>query len=181
MSSNAYRRNHGTTTTLLEIADAIFTAMDMNKMATVMTVDKSSAFDCMEHNMMLEKIKVYNFGEQEVEWFKDYLSFRSQYMTIKGKYSRMKTVTTGVPQGLVLRPVRFMIYVNELPEALMEQNTCEEDTHEEHDTLFRNNCTTCGVTRDRRTKWDWRENLAKVHTFLNMNGLMMNALKTTVV
>ena len=93
-ASNSYRKHHGTTTTFLEIADIIFKAADQNRIAAITTVDKTSAFDCVRADILLEKMRVYNFGEKTVEWFKNFLEYRSEYVTVGGKNSRMKPVIT---------------------------------------------------------------------------------------
>ena len=165
--SNAYRKHHGTMTAMIEIADAIFTVTDINQIATVMTINES--------NMLLDKLAIYNFGESEIEWFREYLSYWMEYVTVSGKNSRMKPVKKGVPQGSVLGPVLFMIYVNKLPEELMEKETCRDAIHEPSENLFANKSLKYGMTENyaddvtvimmsnsrEENKWKIEENLRK--------------------
>ena len=140
-------------------------------------------------------MKIYNFGENEIELFRDYLSFRSQYVSIKGKNSEMSVVENGVPQGSVLGSIIFTIYVNELPQVLMREYDCEDEAHMNQEQLFTNNCHRCRMTncyaddativtmsnsRDENLK-TVEENLGRMDSFLKMNGLMMNVGKTTIV
>ena len=112
-----------------DIVDAILIATDRNMIATVMTLDESCTFDYMKH-VLLEKLRLYNFGKEVIECFGSYLMFRSQCVTIAGKKSPMRPVKTGVQQGSVFGPILFMIYVNELLETLMNHNACEDNIHE---------------------------------------------------
>ena len=94
------------------MTDAIFEETNRNQIATITTVDESCAFDCIVHNVLIEKVKIYNFGNDTIKWFTNYLRFRSQYVAIGSKSSSMKTVRTGVPQGLVLGPILYTLYIN---------------------------------------------------------------------
>ena len=160
-----------------------------------MTVDETSAFDCIVPEILLNKLKIYNFGEDEITWFKDILSFRTQYITIGGKNLSMRQINSGVPQGSVLGPVLYMLYMNELPETLMRPDNCQNVVHKDHINLFSSNCEHCGVTPnyaddativavsntrlDNQSRLD--ENLTRMQSFLNKNGLTMNKKKTTLV
>ena len=83
-SSHAYRSNLSTTTTLTEILDEIHQGTESKKITSLMTLDQSAAFDCVSHRLLLDKARKYNIGLEAVEWLKDYLVGRTQYVVIGG-------------------------------------------------------------------------------------------------
>ena len=119
---HSYRKNHSTLTSMLQISDAIFNGCDLKKITTLITLDQSAAFDVLSHNILTKKLALYNFDESVISWIKSYLTFRSQYVEIGTRKSTFKNVTSGVPQGSVLGPILYVIYVNELPAVLNDEN-----------------------------------------------------------
>ena len=74
INSHAYRRFHSTTTAMLQMLDLIFTAMDRNLITVLTTVDESSAFDCVNHENLIRKLRLYNCSEDASTWMSSYLS-----------------------------------------------------------------------------------------------------------
>ena len=72
---HAYRKNHSTLTAMLQLSDTIFEACNNNQITTAVTLDQSAAFDMLEHDILLAKLSMYNFGQEVVNWFRSYLSF----------------------------------------------------------------------------------------------------------
>ena len=70
---HSYRKLHSTTTTMLQISDTIFKGCDENKIATVVTLDQSSAFDVINHDNLKQKLVLYNFGDSAMKWIDSYL------------------------------------------------------------------------------------------------------------
>ena len=128
-SNQAYRRNGSTTTTLLHITDLIYQACDESNIATAITVDESAAFDCVSFEILDKKLEQYNFDSGVRNWIQSYLRNRTNYVNIGSANSNMKTTSIGVPQGTVLGPMLFSIYINEMSDIINEYSTCNNDVH----------------------------------------------------
>lgn len=112
---SGFRNNHSTTTALIKITDDIRFAMDRRELTSLVLFDYSKAFDCVHHELLLTKLRYIGFSNSVVQWFRSYLTARSQRIVHKdGKRSEWKTVSTGVPQGSVLAPIIFALYVNDI-------------------------------------------------------------------
>ena len=98
---------YSTTTALIEICDKIFTVSDEWEIAIVMAIDKSSAFDVIPHDLLLQKLKWYKLNENTIKWMRSYLNTRLQYFSIGGQDSAMRKVEQVVPQGSILGPILF--------------------------------------------------------------------------
>ena len=114
-----------TTTTLLEISDEIYQGTEKNMFTSVMALDQTSAFDCISHRLLLEKLWRYKVGPQACEWVRQYLESRTQYVVIGTAQSRMIKVHSGVPQGSVIGPLSYAIYTNELSE-IVKSPICQD-------------------------------------------------------
>ena len=80
-------------------------------------MDLSKAFDTLDHHILLSKLKYYGINGPALSWFTSYLSGRYQYVEINGTKSSCQKLTTGVPQGSVLGPLLFLIYMNDIPNS----------------------------------------------------------------
>ena len=81
----------------------------------VVFVDLKKAFDTVDHHILLQKLALYGIQDNELEWFKSYLSNRSQFTRVNGIDSELENINIAVPQDSCLGPLLFLIYINELP------------------------------------------------------------------
>ena len=192
-SNHAYRSNHSTTTTLLEISDELHQGTEDNKMASIMALDQTSAFDCVLHRLLLEKLEWYHIGKNACTWIKDYLNERTQYVVVGATRSRMVPVSSGVPQGSVIGPLLYTIYTNDLTNVV-KSPVCRDVSHFDRTSLFGHQCSNCGIltiyaddttytvtskTRQSNTM-NMRRCLDEINLFLQDNFLVINQPKTSI-
>ena len=112
-----FRDSHSTELANIELADRIISALDEKQLPVTIYMDLSKAFDTLDHDTLLKKLNYYGISDTALEWFRSYLSHRSQYVELNGVSSARKTITTGVPQGSILGPLLFLIYMNDIPQS----------------------------------------------------------------
>lgn len=115
---SGFRKHHSTTTLLLKIRDDIIKAMEKGEVTLAMFLDYSKAFDTVDFKTIITKLYHLGFSKPAVLWMFSYLNNRLQYVQIDDCSSSMETVHFGVPQGSVLGPILFNLYVTDLQDAV---------------------------------------------------------------
>ena len=114
-----FRPKHNTSHSLIHFLDKIYSALNspQPEYSSAVFLDLKKAFDCVDINILLKKLNHYGFRGISQSWFFNYLNGRTQFVSVNGKNSSLKTILCGVPQGSVLGPILFLLYINDLPNA----------------------------------------------------------------
>ena len=123
---HGFLRNCSTATALQQMLDVWLQSLDDNKIVGALFLDLSAGFDVINHELLLKKLHLYKFSANSMNWFRSYLSDRFQAVQVESALSPLLPVPFGVPQGSILGPLLFLIFVNELPEVI-KVKTCDED------------------------------------------------------
>ena len=107
-----FRAGYSTTHSLIDIVENIRKTIETRKYGCGVFIDLKKAFDTVNHDILLRKLEHYGIRESASAWFKSYLSDRKQYVHLNGTDSEMKGITCGIPQGSVLGPLLFFIYIS---------------------------------------------------------------------
>ena len=112
-----FRKNHSTEYAALHIVNYLNYELDRNRTPTNVYLDLSKAFDTLSHNILLRKLKHYGVCDSALNLMKSYLENRKQFVQFDESISEMKAIHKGVPQGPILRPLLFLIYINDIPNS----------------------------------------------------------------
>jgi len=166
---SGFRCLHSTVTALLEATDNWAYNIDSGNVNAVVFLDLKKAFDTVDHDILLSKLNVYGFRGAANNWFKSYLNCRNQKCFVNGCISENRSLTCGIPQGTILGPLLFLLYINDLPICLSysQPRMYADDTHL---TYADNDLSTIELNLN--------QDLANVSEWLIANKLTLNKSKT---
>ena len=120
---SAYRKHHSTETALLRVLDGILTSLDHRQDVVLVMLDLSAAFDTLDHEILISRLGSYfGLSDTVLHWFSSYLSGRTQSVIIGKTTSDPRPVDFGVPQGSILGPLLFNLYVAPLQDIVAANN-----------------------------------------------------------
>ena len=167
-SQHGFRNKRSCLTNLLDFFNDVFKMYDNSKAVDVIYLDFQKAFDKVPHKRLISKVKAHGITGNLCKWMEDWLSNRKQRVVINGKSSEWINVHSGVPQGSVLGPILFIIYINDIDEGI----TCKISKYAD-DTKIANKVNSetqrQHIQKDLDTLMDWSKkwqmnfNLDKCH------------------
>ena len=143
--------------------------MDKDEIVGITFIDLRKAFDSIDHVLLLAKLSAYGFDDVSISWFTNYLSNRQQRVVLDDVYSDWAAVHRGVPQGSVLGPLLFIIYMNDLPSVI-----CHSHLHQFADDIAMYTSSTDPVLVQDHLNFD----LASLSEWVTSNGFTVNVTKS---
>lgn len=172
---SGFRSGHSCTTAVLKVIDDLRPEYDAGNLSFMCFLDFSKAFDRVDHLILCNKLKYYfGFADTAVQLIEKYLSDRSQKVIVGGRESCLRSVTSGVPQGSVLGPLLFCMFVNDV------FNVCRDvRIHAYADDIQLYISNRVGLLEDSCCRLN--ENLAYIQDWARSNNLMLNPNKSFVL
>ena len=170
-----FRPKHSTEYAALELIDRIITQLDKDEIPINIYLDISKAFDTIDHIILIDTLKYYGVHGTNLNLFSSYLDNRKQYTEIDNINSNMLQITTGVPQGSILGPLLFIIYINDFAQASKMFNFliyADDTTLSSTLNVFSDN------THDQNFESLINEELVKINDWLKINKLSLNVVKS---
>ena len=167
-----FRANHSTSHALISITEKIRDALDNDNFACGVFIDLKKAFDTVDHNILIAKLEYYGARNISKNWFSSYLQNRSQFVTLSGYESSSRYVQVGVPQGSVLGPLLFLIYINDL--NISVKNSIVHHFADDTNLLYINKSI---KVISKKINYD----LKGITNWLNANRISLNISKTEFI
>ena len=166
---NGFRKMHSTELTVISLTDTIRRNIDQSQLTGTVFIDMSKAFDSINHVLLLEKLCSFGIINEEILWFENYISDHTQVVDYQNTFSEPQPITSGVPQGSILGPLLFVLFVNDMPDLLKTS----------HLLMYVDDAVLYWADKDVHViERKLNEELNTIATWLNENSLFLNKKKT---
>ena len=164
-----FRKSHSAETALVYLVDNIPEKMDKGMLTGSMFINLKKAFDLVEHRYLLYKLEHYGIRDDGLKWFRNYLITRTQKVKLGKDLSPSLPVEYGVPQGCLLGPLLFVLYINDQPKSLIN---CTIDMHADDTVIY---CTGHSIVEITNVFQDDMDNVRK---WMGKDRLILDRTKT---
>jgi hypothetical protein len=168
---HGFRSKHSTISAVVCLQNIICRHVNNGNLVAVIFLDLSKAFDIINHSILLHKLKaLFNFSNSAIQLIQNYLSQRSQFTCFNSQCSPHLTITCGVPQGSILGPLLFLLYINDFPSVINSQN----------EIIMYADDTTLIIPAKNKTELEWKVNqqMQLVNSYCKANCLIVNGKKS---
>ena len=167
-----FLRGRSTEHAMIDLVQQIVSAIERKCFSLGLFLDLTKAFDTISHQILLKKMHCYGIRGVPNDWFKSYLSDRQQYVQLQNSCSSSKSINFGVPQGSVLGPLLFLIYINDMPtiSTIMDYILFADDT-----TALFNSASLDDLFSTVNTE------TSKLQSWFSANKLLLNPSKTNLL
>lgn len=175
---HGYLEKKSTVTALFNFCNEILKSLEQNDIPLGLFLDLSKAYDTLNYDILLIKLQYYGFRDFTLKWFESYLSNRKQVVILKncnGVKSESDDITLGIPQGSVIGPILFLVYINDILEITENINYCNIVTYAD-DTNLLIKAKNMPELLDRS-----REIIDNANIWFNKNQLILNKTKTKII
>ena len=169
-NQSGFRPKFSTSSALLNITEEWLNSIDKGEYIGVIMLDLQKAFDTVNHAILIQKLCNYGLNVNVINWFESYLKDRSHVTTINGIKSNVQISTCGIPQGSILGPLLFILYINDLPEHVSNVQV----------SMYADDTAIVYSSKDINDVVDRiNDDLKKVDNWLSRNKLSLNIQKTS--
>ena len=174
---SAYRAFHSTETAILKVTMDILQELDAGKVSVLLLLDLTAAFDTVDHAILLERLKTsYGISDSALLWFTSYLDHRTQFVRCANSSTLPSLITCGVPQGSVLGPILFVLYVADLV-RIAQKYDLQAHLYADDTQVY----GSCWPAATQLLQQRVTQCVAEMTSWLRSNRLQLNAAKTEVI